>query len=170
MNNICDLNRHFLSKQYGNGHHHYNNQQFTIEFNNKKYIIPLSHFQQLAPIDLNVSDNSELYEHNKSVKKFTGVPIRIFFDLLSIPRNRLITIECMDSYKYTTMADLLIRNECILAFKVNDHDISFKDEGGPLRIIIPENTPFYHNKDVWCWKVEKFIIHPQPFEPRILCK
>lgn len=93
----------------------------------------------------------------KQTITFVGVPLAVIFQIAEIqPSDEVITIA-LNEYIYTNIASEFTGTDAFLAFEQNGMPIAM-DQGGPLRIIIPDNRPLTKNLDVWNWSLAEIRV------------
>jgi hypothetical protein len=88
----------------------------------------------------------------KQVETFRGVPLSELFLDNGISSGSQVATIALNDYRYTDSVDAFTASSGLLAVSRDGKAIPM-DEGGPIRIIFPEGTPYFTFLDAWNWSL-----------------
>ncbi|CAB4595282.1 unannotated protein [freshwater metagenome] len=89
----------------------------------------------------------------KKVQKFNVIPLSQLFAKVKIsPKQKVVTLALND-YAYANTAGNFLSAQGYLAVLRNGEPIPY-DQGGPIRIIFPDNSKWAKNLDPWNWSLQ----------------
>jgi hypothetical protein len=88
----------------------------------------------------------------KRVETFRGIPLSTLFQDNGFQSEDQVTTIALNDYRYTDSVDAFTSSEGVLAVSRDGQPIAM-DEGGPIRIIFPEGTPYFTFLDAWNWSL-----------------
>jgi hypothetical protein len=92
----------------------------------------------------------------KQEETFRGVPLSELFQDNGIPSGSQITTIALNDYRYTDSVEAFTASNGLLAVSRDGQAIPM-DEGGPIRIIFPEGTPYFTFLDAWNWSLRSIV-------------
>jgi hypothetical protein len=88
----------------------------------------------------------------KRVETFKGVPLSVLFNENGLTSSSQVTTIALNDYRYTDSVDAFTGSNGILAVSRDGAPIPM-DEGGPIRIVFPEDSPYFTFLDAWNWSL-----------------
>ena len=88
----------------------------------------------------------------KRRQKFTVIPLKTLFNFAGISGKDKVTTKALNDYIFTATAADFIAANGYLAIKRDGVAISY-DQGGPIRLIFPDNSKWSKNLDAWNWSL-----------------
>ena len=98
----------------------------------------------------------------KRTETFRGLPLATLFDENGLGPDQVVATIALNDYQYPDSVEAFTSSDGILAVSRNGEPIPM-DQGGPIRIIFPEDTPYYSFLDAWNWSLRS--IEPVANEP-----
>ena len=128
-----------------------NDPILTIVNRKKKFDFTLKKLMALHPVKITI------YEpFVKKTQTFTAIPLQIPFKLSGIqPRNTVVT-KALNDYVYSNKASKFISAKAYVAVKRSGLDIPY-DQGGPIRLIYPNNSVWAVFLDPWNWCLRSIL-------------
>jgi len=93
----------------------------------------------------------------KKRQKFSVIPLATLFRKLSIPSSARVVTKALNEYVYTNTAAGFIAAKGYLAVKLNGANIPY-DQGGPIRIIFPDDSIWSKLADPWNWSMRSITV------------
>lgn len=93
----------------------------------------------------------------KKRQKFSVIPLATLFKKLNIPTSAHVMTKALNEYVYTNTASGFIAAKGYLAVKLNGADIPY-DQGGPIRIVYPDNSIWAKLADPWNWSMRSISV------------
>jgi hypothetical protein len=113
-----------------------------------------SHFT-MGQLDQVSTLNQTLFERFIDKRAtFRGVPLSKVFELAGIKPSNRVVFFASDDYRYSDTAKNMIRSRGLLAVEMNGKPIS-ADQGGPIRIVFPDKTPYSEVSEPWVWSITR---------------
>lgn len=88
----------------------------------------------------------------KKRQSFTVIPMKTFFSAVGISGKDKVSTRALNDYVYSNTASQFTSNSAYIAIKRNGVNIPY-DEGGPVRIVFADNSPWAKNLDAWNWSL-----------------
>lgn len=88
---------------------------------------------------------------------FTVISLRTLFAVVGISGDDKVITKALNDYIFTGKAADFIAFQGYLAIKRNGSPISY-DQGGPIRIIFPDDSKWANNLDAWNWSLSKIRV------------
>ena len=95
----------------------------------------------------------------KKVQTFTVIPLADLFKLVGIKGSDTVVTSALNDYVYTNTASKFLGAKGYLAIKRAGTSIPY-DQGGPIRIIFPNNSSWAKFLDPWNWSLSKISVKP----------
>lgn len=92
----------------------------------------------------------------KTRQKFTAVKLSVLFGLVGIKSTDQVSTFALNDYIYKNSAKSFLDAGGYLAFK-RDRELISYDQGGPVRIIFPDNSKWSKFLDPWNWSLTKIL-------------
>jgi len=86
--------------------------------------------------------------------EFSGVPMAQLFATAGITGDAVVDTVALNDYAFDAPASVFTGSDAIIAVRQGGGDIPI-DQGGPIRIVIPDGTPSSTNLDAWNWSLER---------------
>lgn len=93
----------------------------------------------------------------KKNQRFTVIPLKNLFTLVGIKDGDKVITRALNDYIYTNTAERFIAANGYLAIKRDGVAIGY-DQGGPIRIIFPNNSKWAKNLDAWNWSISTISV------------
>ena len=93
----------------------------------------------------------------KKRQKFTVIPIKTFFGLVGVTSKDKVFTTALNDYVYSNTASKFLTANTFIAIKRDGKDIPY-DQGGPLRIVFPDNSNWANNLDAWNWSLASISV------------
>lgn len=124
-----------------------NDPTLTILNGKKKFTFTLKKLMALHPVKITI------YEpFVKRTETFTAIPLKTLFTLSGIQLSATVVTKALNDYVYTNKASKFISAKGYLAVKRSGVDIPY-DQGGPIRLIYPDNSVWARFLDPWNWSL-----------------
>jgi hypothetical protein len=89
----------------------------------------------------------------KSCQTFTAVPLEAVLKAADIPTNSgTLSTVALNDYVYDGSIPELVQGGALIAIQRAGQEIPV-DQGGPIRIIFPDDSPMASNLDAWNWSL-----------------
>lgn len=88
----------------------------------------------------------------QQVETFQGIPLSELFSDNGLSAGSQVTTIALNDYRYTDSVEAFTNSNGILAVSRDGEPIPM-DEGGPIRIVFPEGTPYFTFLDAWNWSL-----------------
>jgi hypothetical protein len=88
----------------------------------------------------------------KRRETFTVIKLQTLFTFVGIAGADKVVTKALNDYIFTSTAAKFIVADAYLAIKKNGAAIGY-DQGGPIRIIFPDDSPWAKNLDAWNWSI-----------------
>lgn len=88
----------------------------------------------------------------KKTQSFSGVELKTLFDAAGIQPGDKISTVALNDYSYKDTAAKFTESNGLLALS-RDGDIIPMDQGGPIRIVFPDDKPYSDFLDAWNWSL-----------------
>ncbi len=88
----------------------------------------------------------------KKRQYFTVIPLERLFGLAGISGKDKVVTTALNDYQFTATAQQFIDAHAYLAIKRSGSPIGY-DQGGPIRIIFPDDSKWAKNLDAWNWSL-----------------
>jgi len=88
----------------------------------------------------------------QQVETFRGIPLSVLFNENGLASDSQVTTIALNDYRYTDSVDAFTDSDGILAVSRDGAPIPM-DEGGPIRIVFPEGSPYFTFLDSWNWSL-----------------
>lgn len=88
----------------------------------------------------------------KKRQSFTVIKLQSLFSLAGISGKDKVTTTALNDYIYANSAANFIAADGYLAIKRGGAPIGY-DQGGPIRIIFPDDSKWAKNLDAWNWSI-----------------
>ena len=93
----------------------------------------------------------------KKPQTFTVVTMKSLFALVGISGNEKVSTRALNDYVYTNTAAKFNAANAYIAIKRNGADIPY-DQGGPIRLVFPDNSIWAKNLDAWNWSLSSISV------------
>lgn len=93
----------------------------------------------------------------KKRQTFTAIPISKLFALVGISDSDLVTTTALNDYVFKDRAKNFLKASAYLAIKKNGKAIGY-DEGGPIRLIYSNSSPWANYLDSWNWSLASISV------------
>jgi hypothetical protein len=104
------------------------------------------------------SEKISIYEpFLKKRQSFTAIPLKTLFALAGISGKDAVSTVALNDYIYSNTASKFLAARAYLAIKREGKDIPY-DQGGPIRIIYPDNSTWAKNLDAWNWSIASISV------------
>jgi hypothetical protein len=107
----------------------------------------MSELENLATSEITI-----LEPFAQQTETFRGVPLADLFDESGLQAEQQVATIALNDYRYADSVDAFVSSDGILAVSRNGGPIPM-DQGGPIRIIFPEGSPYYSFLDAWNWSL-----------------
>jgi hypothetical protein len=88
----------------------------------------------------------------KKRQTFTVIQLKTLFNFVGISGRDKVVTKALNDYIFTATAADFISAQGYLAIKRDGSAISY-DQGGPIRIVFPDNSKWSKNLDAWNWSL-----------------
>lgn len=89
----------------------------------------------------------------KSCQTFTAVPLAAVLKAADIPTSAgTLSTVALNDYVYDGSIPELVQGDALIAIERAGQEIPV-DQGGPIRIIFPDDSPMASNLDAWNWSL-----------------
>lgn len=88
----------------------------------------------------------------KKRQRFTVIPLKSLFNFVGISGKDKVVTKALNDYVFKSTASQLISARGYLAIKRDGLPISY-DQGGPIRIIFPDDSKWSKNLEAWNWSL-----------------
>lgn len=88
----------------------------------------------------------------KKRQTFTVIPLQRIFNFVGISGKDKVVTKALNDYIFKARAAQLIAAKGYLAIKRDGIPIAY-DQGGPIRIIFPDDSRWSKNLDAWNWSL-----------------
>ncbi|MEI7541127.1 MAG: hypothetical protein WCJ89_06580 [Actinomycetes bacterium] len=116
--------------------------------------------KNLSMNDLMAMKSTNLTIHEPFVKKvqsFRVIPLKAIFALAAISGKDKVQTIALNDYVYTNNATSFLSANGYLAIARGGKAIGY-DQGGPIRIIFPDNSKWAKFLDPWNWSLKKISV------------
>ena len=93
----------------------------------------------------------------KKKQTFKAIPLKTLFALAGIKGTDKVQTIALNDYIYTNTAASFLAADGYLAFSLSGKPIAY-DQGGPIRIIFPDNSRWAHFLDPWNWSLKSLKV------------
>lgn len=93
----------------------------------------------------------------KKVQTFKVISLATLFSAAKIPASAQVSTKALNDYIYTNKASEFIKAKGYLAIQRFDKEIPY-DQGGPIRIIYPDNSNWAKFLDPWNWSISSISV------------
>jgi hypothetical protein len=93
----------------------------------------------------------------KKVQKFRVIPLATLFAASKISASSQVVTQALNDYIYTNKASTFVKAKGYLAIQRTDKEIPY-DQGGPIRIIYPDNSTWAKFLDPWNWSISSIYV------------
>jgi hypothetical protein len=93
----------------------------------------------------------------KKRQTFTVISLRTLFSFVGISGKDKVVTKALNDYIFTSTAANFISAQGYLAIKRNGAPIGY-DQGGPIRIIFPDDSKWSKNLDAWNWSISHISV------------
>ena len=93
----------------------------------------------------------------KKRQTFTVIRLQTLFNFAGISGRDVVLTKALNDYIFTGSASDLIAAQGYLAIKRNGSPISY-DQGGPIRIVFPDDSKWSKNLDAWNWSLSTISV------------
>ena len=93
----------------------------------------------------------------KKRQYFTVIPLERLFLFAGITGKDKVITKALNDYQFTATAQQFIDAHAYLAIKRSGSPIGY-DQGGPIRIIFPDDSKWAKNLDAWNWSLATIIV------------
>lgn len=118
------------------------------------------HRTDFALVRLKKIHQTSLTIYEPFVKKrqnFSVIPLKNLFALGDIKPSDYVITKALNDYLFVAKASDFITAEGYLAIALNGEAIPY-DQGGPIRIIYPDNSKWRKNLDAWNWSLRTISV------------
>jgi hypothetical protein len=112
----------------------------------------LSDLIKLATQDLTIHE-----PFVKKVQKFKVIPLTTLFKKAAVSPSQQVSTQALNDYIYANKASEFIAAKGYLAVERSGVQIPY-DQGGPIRIIFPDNSKWAKFLDPWNWSISKIVV------------
>jgi hypothetical protein len=88
---------------------------------------------------------------------FTVIRLQTLFNFAGISGKDVVLTKALNDYIFTGSASDFIASQGYLAIKRNGSPISY-DQGGPIRIVFPDDSKWSKNLDAWNWSLSTISV------------
>lgn len=88
----------------------------------------------------------------KQTQTFEGVELATLFEAAGIASSEKVSTVALNDYVYDDLASKFTNSKAILALK-RDGSIIQMDQGGPVRIVFPNNQDYSDFLNAWNWSL-----------------
>jgi hypothetical protein len=85
-------------------------------------------------------------------ESFRGVPLADLFTENGLQADQQVATIALNDYRYTDSVEAFTTSDGLLAVSRDGVPIPM-DQGGPIRIVFPEGTPYFTFLDAWNWSL-----------------
>jgi hypothetical protein len=93
----------------------------------------------------------------KKRQTFTVIRLATLFTFAGISGKDKVVTKALNDYIFTSSASNFISAQGYLAIKRNGSPIGY-DQGGPIRIIFPDESKWSKNLDAWNWSISHISV------------
>lgn len=93
----------------------------------------------------------------KRRETYSGVPLATVLGMAGIPATATIDTVGLDDYHYVSTAQPMIESHALIATNRDGAPIPY-DQGGPIRIVFPDDTPLSSVLDAWNWSLASITV------------
>jgi hypothetical protein len=93
----------------------------------------------------------------KKRQTFTVIKLQTLFTFVGISGKDKVTTKALNDYIYQNTAANFIAANAYLAIKRDGVEIGY-DQGGPIRIVFPNDSKWAKNLDAWNWSIESISV------------
>lgn len=93
----------------------------------------------------------------KKRQTFTVIKLQTLFNFVGIKGKDKVVTKALNDYIFTDTAQHFLDADGYLAIKRDGKAIAY-DQGGPIRIIFPDNSKWATNLDAWNWSLESIAV------------
>jgi hypothetical protein len=93
----------------------------------------------------------------KKRQTFTVIKLQTLFNFVGINGKDKVITKALNDYIFTATASDLLAAQGYLALKRDGIAIPY-DQGGPIRIIFPDNSKWSKNLDAWNWSLASISV------------
>ena len=93
----------------------------------------------------------------KKRQTFTVIRLATLFAFAGISGKDKVVTKALNDYIFTSTASNFISAQGYLAIKRNGSPIGY-DQGGPIRIIFPDESKWSKNLDAWNWSISHISV------------
>jgi len=111
-------------------------------------------------LDLTKLATQEITIHEpfvKKVQKFKVIPLVTLFREVGVSPSQKVSTQALNDYIYANKASEFISAKGYLAVARFGAQIPY-DQGGPIRIIYPDNSKWAKFLDPWNWSISKIVV------------
>jgi hypothetical protein len=88
----------------------------------------------------------------KKRQSFTVIRLQTLFNFVGIAGSDKVVTKALNDYIFTAKASDFLKTQGYLAIKRDGAPIPY-DQGGPIRIIFPDDSKWSKNLDAWNWSL-----------------
>jgi hypothetical protein len=89
--------------------------------------------------------------------QFTGVAMADLFDDAGMSLDVTVDTVALNDYVYTDSVENFVTNRAIVAYLADGAPIPV-EEGGPVRIVFAEDSPYFSELEAWNWSLRAIIL------------
>jgi hypothetical protein len=89
--------------------------------------------------------------------QFTGVAMADLFDDAGVSPDVTVDTVALNDYVYTDSVENFVANRAILAYLADGEPIPV-EEGGPVRIVFADDSPYFSVLEAWNWSLRAIIL------------
>jgi hypothetical protein len=93
----------------------------------------------------------------KKRQTFTVIQLKTLFNFVGISGKDKVVTKALNDYIFTATAADFISAQGYLAIKRDGVAIAY-DQGGPIRIVFPDNSKWSKNLDAWNWSLASISV------------
>lgn len=93
----------------------------------------------------------------KAEMTFVGVTMADLFEAAGIESSDEVFTVALNEYVYTNFAQEFVGTDAFVAYEQDGGPIAM-DQGGPLRIIVPNDRPLTDSLEVWNWSLAEIRV------------
>jgi hypothetical protein len=93
----------------------------------------------------------------KKRQTFTVIQLKTLFNFVGISGRDKVVTKALNDYIFTATAADFISAQGYLAIKRDGVAIAY-DQGGPIRIVFPDNSKWSKNLDAWNWSLASISV------------
>lgn len=93
----------------------------------------------------------------KKHQRFTVVSLKTLFAFVGIKGKDKVSTIALNDYIFNGSAEKFLVAHAYLAIERDKKPISY-DQGGPIRLIYPDSSPWAKYLDAWNWSLSKIVV------------